>query len=188
MVETFDTSILDFFLSIRNPVLTPIFRIFTWMGEFGTVWIVVGLVFFIRKQTRIVGVMLLLALLLELIFCNGIIKNIVARLRPFVGIDVDTIIRHPGEYSFPSGHTATAAAAIVVIWHHNWRQGIFVAALGSLIAASRMYFYVHYPTDILGGLLIGALLGTISIVLVNSIKDKEWFTKIFRLSEKEKQK
>ena len=152
MIEWLDSTVLNWFLSIQNPILTVIMKIFTLIGEGGAVWIAVGLILLAGKKTRKAGAAVLLALVFCLITGNLLLKNIVARPRPcWVNPSVPMLIAIPKDFSFPSGHTMSSFAAV-------------------MIAASRMYFYVHYPTDILAGLLIGILLGCLAVYLVHILE------------------
>lgn len=170
MVEWFDNTVLDWFLSIQDPVLTPVFRLFTLIGEGGAVWIAVGILLLARKSSRTAGMAVLLSLVFCLITGNAFLKNVVARPRPcWRHPEIEMLIRIPGDYSFPSGHTMSsfAAAAGVFLWDKRWGMAALMGA--ALIAASRMYFYVHYPTDILAGLVIGLLLALAARWLIDKI-------------------
>lgn len=163
MVEWFDSTILDWFQVIQNPVLTPVLKLFTLVGEAGAVWIAVGILLLVRKSSRNTGIAVLLSLVFCLLVGNAFLKNVVARPRPcWRAPDIEMLIAVPRDYSFPSGHTMSsfAAAAGIYIWNRKW--GIAALAGAFIIAASRMYFYVHYPTDILAGALIGISLAMLS--------------------------
>ena len=121
--------ILDWFQTWHNPALDQIMIFITRLGDAGIVWIGMAAALLLLPKTRKSGLIVALALIFDLILCNGILKNLFARIRPF---NVNT------------GEKKLWKAALV---------------LGILIAISRMYLYVHYPTDILGGLLAGVLAG-----------------------------
>lgn len=112
------------------------------------------------------------------IVCNGLLKNLVARTRPCdVNTAIQLLISHPTDYSFPSGHTAASFTAVAALYFSGdkkiWKAAI---VLGTLIAFSRMYLYVHYPTDILGGALIGIFSGFVGAknsLLYNEKKENE---------------
>ena len=102
------------------------------------------------------GLAMLVGLCIDVIVCNGLLKNLVARTRPCdVNTSIQLLISHPTDYSFPSGHTAASFTAVAALYFSGdkkiWKAAI---VLGILIAFSRMYLYVHYPTDILGGILV----------------------------------
>ena len=131
----------------------------TKLGNAGIVWILLTIVLLLIPKTRKSGLILASALIVDLILCNGILKPLIARIRPFdVNSAIQLIVAKPHDYSFPSGHTAasfTAAMAFYLAGEKKlWKPAL---ALAILIAFSRMYLYVHYPTDILGGVIFGSL-------------------------------
>lgn len=150
---------------IRNDFLTPIFKFITSLGDEGYVWIAIAIVLLFVKNYRKVGLMVGASLLGSLVFNNMIIKNIVARPRPYRMIETLTIlIPEPGEYSFPSGHTSSSFAAGVVLYLMLPKKyGIPAMVLALLIGISRLYVGVHYPTDVLGGMVMGTLIA-VSVV------------------------
>ena len=145
---------------IRNDFLTPIFKFITSLGDEGYVWIAIAIVLLFVKNYRKVGLMVGASLLGSLVFNNMIVKNIVARPRPYRMIETLTIlIPEPGEYSFPSGHTSSSFAAGVVLYLMLPKKyGIPAMVLAFLIGISRLYVGVHYPTDVLGGMVMGTLI------------------------------
>lgn len=176
MIEWFDSVILDWFVSIHQPVLTATLRVITALGEGGAVWILVGILLLLKKETRETGAVVLLALLFCLVTGNLILKNLVARPRPcWRDPGVEMLIAIPRDYSFPSGHSMSSFAAATGLFVRKKKWGIPALALALLIALSRMYFYVHYPTDILAGTLIGIALGCLSAALVRRLED--WYVR-----------
>ena len=94
-------------------------------------------------------------------------KKIIARPRPcWINEGIEMLIRIPKDFSFPSGHSVAGFTAAVIIFRHNWRWGIPALILAALIAFSRLYLYVHFPTDVLAGTLIGILTGIAADVLI----------------------
>lgn len=143
------------------------FQFFTLIGEGGAIWIVAGLILMVRKEQRKYGMILILSLLLCLIFGNGVLKHAVARPRPcWRHPEIEMLIAVPTDFSFPSGHTFSSFAAAVSILYWNRRFGIAAFALAAVIAASRMYFFVHYPTDIIAGAVLGSVLAAVSIAVI----------------------
>lgn len=141
----------------------------TTLGDSGFIWILASLAMLCFKRTRKCGVLTLLTMGLCLIFGNLLLKNLVARPRPFmIDPSIPLLIPAPGEYSFPSGHTMHSFAAATMIFLHNKRMGIAALFLAALIAFSRMYLFVHFPTDILGGMTVGIL----AAVLVFAVDKK----------------
>lgn len=91
---------------------------------------------------------------------NLILKNLVARSRPFsLNTTVNLLISAPTDYSFPSGHTMASFVAAMILYHTDKRLGIPALMLAFLIAFSRLYLYVHFPSDVIAGALIGAAIG-----------------------------
>ena len=118
------------------------------------------------------GLAMLVGLCIDVIVCNGLLKNLVARTRPCdVNTAIQLLISHPTDYSFPSGHTAASFTAVAALYFSGdkkiWKAAI---VLGILIAFSRMYLYVHYPTDIAGGILLGTLMGYVCVQAADRIK------------------
>lgn len=142
------------FIAGAVPVITK-------LGNGGIVWVVLAAGLLACKRTRKSGVILAVALAADVIVCNGILKNAVQRIRPCdVNTSVDLLIHRPTDFSFPSGHTAESFAAVSALYFAGekklWKPVLFLAVL---IAFSRMYLYVHYPTDILGGMIVGIAMG-----------------------------
>ena len=157
-------------------MLTPVMKVFTMLGEGGIIWILIGVILLFWKQTRRTGAVVLLSLLLCLIFCNGILKNVVARPRPcWRNPDLAMLIGIPGDYSFPSGHSASSFAAACCLCFQSHRGGAAALFMAAAIAASRMYFYVHYPTDILAGIVLGILMAFLAEWLMRVLEKKGVF-------------
>lgn len=141
--------------------LTPIIKFITHLGDRGTVWIAITVILLIFKKTRKAGVFAALALLGSLLINNIILKNLIARERPYeVFTGVKRIIEIQRDYSFPSGHSGSSFAAAVAIClglPEKLRKslGIAVIILASFISLSRLYVGVHYPIDVFFGVLNG---------------------------------
>ena len=115
-------------------------------------------------RTRKLGLVVTAALVLEAIPCNLILKPLVARARPFtVNPAVELLITKPTDFSFPSGHTSASFAVVSALFFRKERLWIPAGILAALIAFSRLYLYVHYPTDVLAGALVGILAGWIAV-------------------------
>ena len=160
IIYDIDFAILNFIQTLHNDVLDFIMAAITHAGDNGYIWIAVVLILLIIPKTRKIGLYLAVTLAVEAILNDKIIKSIVGRLRPFIqNPGVDTIIKAPGGYSFPSGHTASSFASATAIYLHNKKLGIIAYILASLIAFSRLYFYVHFPTDVIAGTMVGVFVG-----------------------------
>lgn len=162
---------LDFLQTIHTPLLDKILAFITSLGNAGIIWIVLAVVLLILPKTRKTGIIVAAALLMDLILCNLILKNLVARVRPYdVNTAIAILIKKPLDFSFPSGHTAASFAAMTALFLAKMKKAwIAVLVLAVLIAFSRLYFYVHYPTDVLGGAVVGILSGIIGYAIVEKI-------------------
>jgi len=143
--------------NLRFDFLNGFWRGITCLGDGGWFWIALGLALLLYRKTRPVGVTVLLSLAIGALITNVALKNMVARIRPYdFTSQIVALLPPQSDFSFPSGHTcASFAAAFVCLQRLPRRWGIVAVILAGLIAFSRMYLGVHYPTDILGGLLIG---------------------------------
>lgn len=172
-IHNIDFGILDFLQTLHNEVLNAIMSIFTHAGDNGYVWIAFCIILLCIPKTRKIGIYLAITLIVEVILNDGIIKSIIARERPFLQrTGIETIIKQPSGYSFPSGHSASSFAAATAIFLHNKRLGIGAYVLAACIAFSRLYFYVHFPTDVLFGSLLGVLIGFLVNKLLKFIEKK----------------
>ena len=173
-----DLSILRFIRgNMRCGFLDWLMPIVTKLGDAGIIWIVIAVVFLFFKKTRRTGAAMGVAMLLGLAVGNGLLKNWSARPRPFdvIGRAVhpdQLLIDPPTDYSFPSGHTLSSFAAATAIYRDHTLLGFIAYVVAGFIAFSRMYLYVHYPTDILGGVVLGILLGLLGCKIVHTIADR----------------
>lgn len=169
-----ELAILDFIQSnLRCGIMDSVMTFITGLGDSGKIWIACTILLLLIPKTRKVGLGMGIALALEIICCNVILKPFVARIRPCdVNTAVQLLIERPLDYSFPSGHTAASFAAASALHFGRKKLWIPAAVLAGLIAFSRIYLYVHYPTDVLAGALIGIMMGWIGSVLANIISDR----------------
>ena len=159
--------------NVRTPILNNIFSFITSLGNSGMVWIVIALFLLIQKKTRKIGIMCILGLVLSVLINNEILKNIVCRPRPFNAIHGLTSLAFPKDFSFPSGHTGSSFAAAIVIFRNLPKKlGIPSLVLAFMIAVSRLYIGVHYPTDVICGVITGAVCAFLAEFIVNTIAKK----------------
>ena len=158
--------------NMRAEWLTPIMVAVTHIGFF--IWIVFSLVFLINKNTRKLGIIASTSIVYNLIIVNLILKNFIGRIRPYEVIEKLTIlVGEQSDKSFPSGHTSIAFAFVSVTWFLLPKKySVPMTVFASLIAFTRMYIGVHYPTDILGGIAAGILCGCLAIFTFNYIENK----------------
>lgn len=169
-----ELKILDWFQTLHTPVLDKFMTSVTKLGNAGIFWIILTVLFLLIPKMRKTGVVMAAALIIDLLLCNVLLKNFVARTRPY---DVNTVIQllvaKLRDYSFPSGHTAASFASATALYFAGekklWKPALVLACL---IAVSRLYLYVHYPTDVLGGVVIGIIAGYLGYRLVKVLEDK----------------
>lgn len=175
-MNQFEASILLWIQENLRGALDGFWVFITHLGDKGYLWIAIGLALLLFKKTRSVGVTVLLALLINLFITNIGLKNIIARPRPFhVNPDLVTLIKHPSSFSFPSGHTSGSLTAAFVLFHLMPKKiGVPAVTLATMIAFSRMYVGVHYPTDVLGGIAVAIVASTAGIMIVQYVKENLW--------------
>lgn len=165
-IQTLHTSVGDLFM----PFISK-------LGNGGFIWIVLDMMLIIIPKTRKTGIVVAFAIVLDVLLCNGLIKPLIARIRPCnIVKNVNMLIPTPTDFSFPSGHTAISFAVTSALYFCRNKICIPSLILGSLIAFSRMYLYVHYPSDILGGIILGVLVGKLAYNFVNyrfKLRDKK---------------
>lgn len=147
----------------KNRIFDKIMPIITMMGNLGIIWLVISVLMLLKVEDRIIGISVILALILTTIIGEGIIKHIVKRNRPFQNYEDELLINKPITYSFPSGHTASSFAALAVFLQMNGKLGLIMSPVATLIAFSRIYLKVHYPTDVIFGIVLGITCG-VSVV------------------------
>ncbi|MGN0165731.1 MAG: phosphatase PAP2 family protein [Lachnospiraceae bacterium] len=155
---------------IRNSVCDPIFKGITHLGDGGVFWIILTVILLCFKKTRKAGIYSACALVGSLIVNNLILKNLINRTRPYEVVEgLICLVKPAHDASFPSGHTGASFASAVAMYKNLPKKyAVILIVLASLIAFSRLYIGIHYPTDIIGGLVTGIGLG----LLVNVIGDK----------------
>lgn len=166
-----ELSILHAIQHLHNPVLDQVMiTVFnTLVGSLGQLWIVVGAVLLIIPKTRKCGAAVLLSYALSFLIGNEWLKDFIARPRPCaVDNTVLMIVKKPSSFSCPSVHTYLAFSSAMAIYHYFKKAGIGVFVFAALVGFSRMYFFVHYPTDV----LFGAVLGIATALVVCLALDK----------------
>lgn len=155
---------------LRTDMLTPFMKSVTFLGNGGWFWILCAVVLLAVPKTRKTGYAVALSLIFGAIVTNLLLKNIVARPRPFAEIEaLIPMITKPKDFSFPSGHTtASFAVALVMLRMLPKKFGIPAVVLAALVAFSRLYLGVHYPTDILTGFVIALVGSTLSVWIVRT--------------------
>lgn len=160
--------ILNLIQGIRTPVGDTVMCLITKLGDAGIIWIVLAVILLLIPKTRKTGMVMVAALCIDLVLCNGILKPLVGRIRPCdINTQVSLLIARPDDFSFPSGHTAASFAVVAALFlseeRRVWKPAL---ALACLIAFSRLYLYVHYPTDILAGIFVGIAAGYVGYIII----------------------
>lgn len=171
----FELELLNNIQTIRTPLLDDLMVLISTIGNKGMIWILLTAALIWIPSRRETGKEMAAALIIDLILCNIILKPLVARMRPFeVYPAIQLLVEAPKDFSFPSGHTAAAFAAVTVLWLKKDRSlCIPVLILACLMAFSRMYLYVHFPTDVLGGIITGIICGYLGCKLVQILKERK---------------
>ena len=145
---------------LHTPLVDGLMTLITSLGDHGIFWLLLAAVLFAVPRTRLMGACMLVSIGIGFLLGNVALKNLIARDRPcWLDPTVQLLVQVPRDYSFPSGHTLVSFEGGVTIFMFNRKWGIPALMLAVLIAFSRMYLYVHYPTDVLGGVLVGILAG-----------------------------
>lgn len=158
----FEFVILDFIQNnLRSDFGDIMMSLITRLGDAGIFWILMTVVLLLYPKTRLLGVAAAAALVTDLVCCNLILKPLVARIRPYeINTAIELLVSKPVDYSFPSGHTAASFAVVSALYFMKAKRlWIPSLVLAVLIAFSRLYLYVHFPTDVLGGVLVGIFAG-----------------------------
>ena len=174
---SFELSLLDFLQEhLRNTFLDAVVPLFTKLGDYGILWVLLALGLLAFPKTRRGGLAVSCALLLELLCCNLVLKPLVARERPYTYRELQLLIPALKDYSFPSGHTAASFAVSSALFFRKDRLWIPTVALAVLLGFSRLYLYVHFPSDVLCGALLGMLAGFLGCLLADRL-EKLWATR-----------
>lgn len=172
ILQNFGAEILDFINNnLHSPIIDKLMVTITSLGNGGLIWILVSLILICIPKYRKVGIMAICALILTTIIGEGLLKNLVKRPRPFTSLsDIELLISAPTSYSFPSGHTGSSFAVAGILGSQIKKSRFYVFALAILIAFSRMYLYVHYPGDIIAGMMLGLFSAQIVLYIFKSGK------------------
>lgn len=179
LAENFDLPILDWIAAnLWNPVLDFLMPLITMLGDGGIFWIAIALALLCTKKYRRVGLGMGIAMIMGLLLCNATLKPLVQRPRPYDYQEtvfhriIPLLVEKQHDFSFPSGHTIASfeGATVIAINHKKW--GVAALAVACLIAFSRMYLYLHYPTDVLASVVLGTGLGFLGNYLSGQILNR----------------
>lgn len=169
-----EIAILNFIQEyLRNPILDQLMVAITSLGNGGIVNFVILAILLMNRRTRKLGITLGIAMMINFLITNVTLKPLVARTRPYdINTSVVLLVERLSSYSFPSGHTASAFTLAFTFFFAKNKYAKFILVYATIMAFTRLYLYVHFPTDILAGILIGCLNGYLACILVNKLYHK----------------
>ena len=184
LAVTFDLPILDWIAAnLWCPLLDTLMPIITMFGDGGIFWIAISVILMITKKYRKTGLSMAFALTMGLLVCNIILKPGVARIRPYdfqmqyFAKEIQLIAGGMHDFSFPSGHTIASFEACTALMLGNKKFGIPATILAILVAFSRLYLYLHYPTDVLVSIVLGTIFGILGHYLAQKVNLDNLFRK-----------
>lgn len=176
---SFDLPILDWIqANLQSGLMDTIMPIITLFGEDGIFWIAWSVLLILFPKTRKIGLGMGFALILGLLVCNVTLKPLVGRPRPYdfqlseFGVNIKLLIEAQHDFSFPSGHTIASFEAATVLLKNSKKMGIPAMIIAILVSFSRLYLYVHYPTDVLVSVVLGILFAFIGDALATKVAPK----------------
>ena len=184
--EAFDLPILNWIQAhLQSTFLDFIMPYITILGDAGIFWIACAVILMLIPKHRKAGFSMGIALIFGVVVCNMILKPLVGRIRPYnYNLEVlklqwqdflvhgKLLVETPHDFSFPSGHTIASFEASIALYKNNKRLGIPALILASLISFSRMYLYVHYPTDVIASVILGTVFALIANWIVHTVAAK----------------
>ncbi len=170
-----ELAILDWIQNtLKSPIMDGIMVFVSTLGDKGYIYYVILAILLINKKTRKVGIVMGIAMILNYLISNLGLKPFIARTRPYdINTAVEILVHKPSSYSFPSGHSAQAFCVASAFLFMNFKYAKPMLIFACVIAFSRLYLYVHFPSDVIGGALIGLLCGYLAYQIFNRIVKKE---------------
>lgn len=179
LAVSFDLPVLDWIAAnLWCPVLDAVMPVITLLGDAGIFWIAIAVLFIFTRKYRKTGIGMMFALMMGLLVCNIWLKPTIARIRPYdfqmeyFLKEIPLLVGGMHDFSFPSGHTIASFEAAVVILLNSKKLGIPAMILACLIAFSRLYLYVHYPTDVVVSILLGTAFAFLGNFLAQKVMEK----------------
>ena len=179
-ITRFDFSVLYFIQEhICNPFLDVVSVFLSKAFNGGIAWIVLCALLLIFRKTRYMGIVAITALALALLIGELGLKNVICRPRPcHIDPSISLLVKTPSSYSCPSGHTGSSFAAATALFLCNKKWGIPALVMAVIIGLSRMYLFVHFPTDVLFGAVVGIVGGILAYLIYKKVGLKEKFEKV----------
>lgn len=165
IIKQFDETILFYiYHHLHTSFLDYILSVITSLGDGKFIWIALTYLLMWDKKTRKYGVLLCISLILSTYLGDGILKPLIKRNRPYLDYpSITLLLKKPGGYSFPSGHTMAAFTSATILYHYKKYFGILLYLFALLMGYSRVYFFFHYPVDVLTGAILGTMVGIFTI-------------------------
>lgn len=151
---------------LSNDFLDQFFVTYSRLGNTGEIWIAIIILLLFFKKTRKLAILMAISLAIEFVLNDLVLKPLIARPRPFEVYEVALILEAPTSYAFPSGHSASAFAVVMVAYFRNHEFKVPLIIMAAIMAFSRLYLFVHWPTDVLAGILFGTLIAYLVVKLV----------------------
>ena len=160
---------------LRFEWMTPIWKFITSLGDSGWFWILLTIILLLSKKTRKIGIASALSLAIGVLITNITLKNLVARTRPYEVVEgLSLLVERANDYSFPSGHSCASFASAFVIYKMTpGKFGVPALILAALIALSRLYVGIHYPTDVIAGTIIGIISALIALCIIKKYSENK---------------
>ena len=173
IIQRIDENILFFIQeNLRNPVIDRVMVFISSLGDAGFLWIAIAFLLLLHKRYRKCGIVLILALMVEQIICDDILKPLIGRVRPCNKFpDVAQLTHRMHSASFPSGHTMKGFTSATILFIHHRPLGIGAYAIATLIGLSRLYLFVHYPSDVLAGAAFGVIVALQTIYTIRATQN-----------------
>ncbi len=160
--------------NLASPWLDAVMKYITHLSDGGAIWVVAAIVMMFIPKYRRYGVILSVVLISGAVLNSLILKPVIGRARPFEALEqIMLLITPPGDASFPSGHTLVSVSSAIVILRANKKLGIAALVLAVLTAFSRMYLYVHFPTDIIAGAVLAIVISVAGLAIFDKIKSRK---------------
>ncbi len=173
-IQNIDWAVLHWIWdTLQCGALDVLMPIITTLGNGGAVWLLAAIAMLISKKHRRYGLALLAGLLAGVLIGNLGMKNIFARPRPCWLETVQLLIASPTDYSFPSGHTLASVIGAYTVTAADRKFGIIAIPLAALVAFSRLYLYVHFPSDVLASVVLGTVIASVSVMLFKRLKIRD---------------
>ncbi len=180
---SFDLPILDWIqANLQSGFMDKFMPFITVFGDAGIFWMICAALLLIFPKTRKIGLGMSFAMVIGLVVSNMTLKPLVARIRPYdlqaeLGVAIKLLCEAQHDFSFPSGHTIASFEAAVVLLKNSKKMGIPAMILAVLISFSRLYLYVHYPTDVLTSIVLGTIFALIGDAIAAKVAPKLSFGK-----------